>query len=104
MFIIVSFTRVSAEQKKTKIELDQIIDLQLSVDLLRSQLWFFLQFGDELSLNQVELAQAELSVKLAKYRKESTQLGNIQRMNHSLNALLTKEIQLYAEEGKRIKW
>lgn len=99
LFIIVSFIRVSAEQKKTKIELDQIIDLQLSVDLLRSQLWFFLQFGDELSLNQVELAQAELSVKLAKYKKESTQLGNIQRMNHSLNALLTKEIQLYTEEG-----
>ncbi|GLT18312.1 diguanylate cyclase [Vibrio zhanjiangensis] len=95
LFIIISFTRVAAEQRETKGELDQIIDLQLSVDLLRSQLWFFLQFGDELSLSQVELAQTELSNKLAKYKKNNNQLGNIQRMNSSLNALLTKEIQFY---------
>ncbi|MBU2897448.1 diguanylate cyclase domain-containing protein [Vibrio hepatarius] len=99
LFIIVSFSRVAAEQRETKVELDQIIDLQLSVDLLRSQLWFFLQFGDELSLNQVELAQAELATKLAKYKKSHNQLENIQRMNHSLNALLTREIQLYVVEA-----
>ena len=75
--------------------MDQIIDLQLCVDLLRSQLWVFLQFGDESSLNEVELAQAELATKLTAYKQNNSQLGNIQRMNHSLNALLNKEKQVY---------
>ncbi|WP_341663963.1 diguanylate cyclase domain-containing protein [Vibrio sp.] len=102
LFIIVSFTRVAAEQKETKVELDQIIDLQLSVDLLRSQLWFYLQFGDEMSLNQVELAQTDLATKLEKYRKDNDYLGNIQRMNHSLSSLLTKEIRSYTIESDRL--
>ena len=88
LFIIISFAKVAGEQRETKAELDQIIDLQLCVDLLRSQLWVFLQFGDESSLNQVELAQAELATKLTAYKQNNSQLGNIQRMNHSLNALL----------------
>ena len=95
LFIIISFARVAGEQRETKAELDQIIDLQLCVDLLRSQLWVFLQFGDESSLNQVELAQAELATKLTAYKQNNSQLGNIQRMNHSLNALLNKEKQVY---------
>ena len=95
LFIIISFAKVSEEQRKTKAELDQIIDLQLCVDLLRSQLWVFLQFGDEPSLNQVELAQAELATKLTAYKKNNSLLGNIQRMNRSLNALLNKEKQVY---------
>ncbi|NOI57968.1 diguanylate cyclase domain-containing protein [Vibrio coralliilyticus] len=95
LFIIISFAKVAGEQRETKAELDQIIDLQLCVDLLRSQLWVFLQFGDESSLNQVELAQAELATKLTAYKQNNSQLGNIQRMNHSLNALLNKEKQVY---------
>ncbi|NOH73303.1 diguanylate cyclase [Vibrio pectenicida] len=98
LFIIISFVRVAAEQRETKVELDQIIDLQLSVDLLRSQLWFFLQFGDGLSLNQVELAQTDLATKLSEYEKGNNHLGNIQRMNYSLNALLNKEKQVYVHE------
>ncbi|NOH60946.1 diguanylate cyclase [Vibrio sp. RE88] len=95
LFIIISFAKVAGEQRETKAELDQIIDLQLCVDLLRSQLWVFLQFGDESSLNEVELAQAELATKLTAYKQNNSQLGNIQRMNHSLNALLNKEKQVY---------
>ncbi|MCG9677598.1 diguanylate cyclase [Vibrio sp. Isolate24] len=95
LFIIISFAKIAEEQRETKAELDQIIDLQLCVDLLRSQLWVFLQFGDEPSLNQVELAQAELATKLTAYKQNNSLLGNIQRMNRSLNALLNKEKQVY---------
>ncbi|MEF1291125.1 GGDEF domain-containing protein, partial [Vibrio sp. M260118] len=58
LFIVVSFFKINEQQKATKVELDQIIELQLCVDLLRSQLWVFKQFGDGTSLNQVEVAQA----------------------------------------------
>ena len=95
LFIIVSFAKVAQEQRVTKADLDQIIDLQLSVDLLRSQLWVFLQYGDEASLSEVDVAQAELATKLTAYKKNNSQLGNIQRMNQSLNALLNKEKQVY---------
>ncbi|MDN3611943.1 diguanylate cyclase domain-containing protein [Vibrio ostreicida] len=95
LFIIISFSKVAFEQKHTKSDLDQVIDLQLCVDFLRSQLWVFIQFGDEPSLVQVERAQAELDTKLTAYKKNTPQLANIQRMNLGLNALLNKEKQVY---------
>ncbi|EGU48418.1 sensory box/GGDEF family protein, partial [Vibrio tubiashii ATCC 19109] len=95
LFIVVSFFKINEQQKVTKVELDQIIDLQLCVDLLRSQLWVFKQFGDGSSLNQVEVAQAELSTKLTAYKGSNIQLDNLQRMNHSLHTLLIREKQLY---------
>lgn len=99
LFIVVSFFKINEQQKVTKVELDQIIDLQLCVDLLRSQLWVFKQFGDGSSLNQVEVAQAELSTKLTAYKGSNIQLDNIQRMNHSLHTLLIREKELYFAEA-----
>ncbi|KLN63442.1 MULTISPECIES: diguanylate cyclase domain-containing protein [Vibrio] len=95
LFIVVSFFKINEQQKVTKIELDQIIDLQLCVDLLRSQLWVFKQFGDASSLDQVEVAQAELSTKLTVYKASNIQLDNIQRMNHSLHTLLMQEKEFF---------
>ncbi|MEZ8101178.1 diguanylate cyclase domain-containing protein [Vibrio bivalvicida] len=95
LFIVVSFFKINEQQKVTKIELDQIIDLQLCVDLLRSQLWVFKQFGDASSLDQVEVAQAELATKLTVYKASNIQLDNIQRMNHSLHTLLMQEKELF---------
>jgi len=94
LFIVISFSKINSQQNITKLELDQIIDLQLCVDLLRSQLWVFKQFGDEPSLNQVELAQAELDTKLTAYKNSNIQLDNIQRMNSSLHTLIIQEKQL----------
>lgn len=95
LLIVLSFSKISSEQKQTKVELDTIIDLQLRVDLLRSQLWVFLQFGDQPSLKQVEYAQAELATQLTAYREQGAQFDNIQRMNQSLQALLGQEKRLY---------
>lgn len=95
LFIVISFSKINGEQRVTKSELDQIIDLQLCVDLLRSQLWVFKQFGDQPSLTQVEVAHAELDTKLTAYKSSDIQLDNIQRMNHSLHTLLLQEKQIY---------
>lgn len=95
LFIVLSFARVSFEREETKSELDQVVDLQLKVDMLRSQLWVFLQFSDEASLNQVEYAQAELATKLTQYNKSSVLLDNIVRMNQSLDVLLNQEKEVY---------
>ncbi|KGY13266.1 diguanylate cyclase [Vibrio tubiashii] len=95
LFIVVSFFKINEQQKATKVELDQIIELQLCVDLLRSQLWMFKQFGDGTSLNQVEVAQAELATKITAYKGRNLQLENIQRMNRSLHALLSQEKALF---------
>lgn len=95
LFIVVSFTKIHTEHKATKTDLDQVIDLQLSVDLLRSQLWAFMQFRDQASLNQVELVQAELATKMTAYKKTHIQLDNLQRMNGSLINLLGQEKALF---------
>ncbi|NVD07713.1 diguanylate cyclase [Vibrio sp. JPW-9-11-11] len=95
LFIVVSFTKIHAEHKSTKIELDQVIDLQLSVDLLRSQLWAFMQFRDKPSLEQVEMAQAELDTKLTAYKHDDIQLDNLQRMNTGLLNLIEQEKSLF---------
>ena len=104
LLIVASFAKINSEQNQTKSELDTIIDLQLRVDLLRSQLWVFLQFGDQSSLKQVEYAQAEIATQLTAYGEQGARFDNLQRMNQSLQALLTQEKQLYdrdvaSEEG-----
>ncbi|WP_100754183.1 diguanylate cyclase domain-containing protein [Vibrio salilacus] len=95
LFIVVSFIKIHAEHKATKTNLDQVIDLQLSVDLLRSQLWAFMQFRDQPSLNQVEFAQADLATKFTAYKNKHIQLDNLQRMNGSLSNLLGQEKALF---------
>lgn len=95
LFIVISFSKINGEQRLTKSELDQIIELQLSVDLLRSQLWVFKQFSDQPSLNQVEVAHAELDTKLTAFNSSNIQLDNIQHMNRSLHILLLQEKELY---------
>lgn len=97
--IILSFSRVGSERDETKAELDKVVDLQLSVDLLRSQLWVFLQFGDKQSLDQVEYAKEELATKLQQYRQGSNMLDNIIRMNRSLSSILEQEKEVYFDES-----
>lgn len=103
LFIVISFSKIHAEQKLTKFELDQLIELQLCVDLLRSQLWVFKQFGDQPSLHQVEIAHAELDTKLTAYKSSNILFDNIQHMNRSLHILLLQEKELYFDGSGRRK-
>lgn len=95
LFIVISFTKIHTGQQTTKSELNQLIELQLCVDLLRSQLWVFKQFGDQPSLHQVEIAHAELDTKLTAYKGSNILFDNIQHMNRSLHILLLQEKELY---------
>lgn len=99
LFIVVSFSRVSFEREKTKSELDQVVNLQLSVDMLRSQLWVFLQFSDEQSLGHVEHAQVELAEKLTQYKQNNALLENMIRMNQSLKTILNQEKKVYFSDA-----
>ncbi|OXX28632.1 hypothetical protein B9J86_00155, partial [Vibrio sp. V06_P1A73T115] len=46
LLITFSLWGLLKEQEQTKKDLEDIMQIQLSVDLLRSQLWIFLQYSD----------------------------------------------------------
>jgi diguanylate cyclase len=79
------------QQKQAQIDLENIIEIHLSVDQLRSQLWVFLQYSDSQSLNEVFLAQKSLSKKLAAMPHMIANINNMNKMNQSLAILLEKE-------------
>ncbi|WPC72614.1 diguanylate cyclase [Vibrio porteresiae] len=90
-FIIFSLFELWQEQQTTLNELNKITEIQHSVDGLRSQLWVFLQYGDDKSLEQVYLAQKKLAVLLEKTTEVEFKVDNLMKMNGSLAALLVQE-------------
>ncbi|MCG6233807.1 diguanylate cyclase domain-containing protein [Vibrio furnissii] len=94
ILIAYSLWDLSQEQKRTQSELTQIMQIQRSVDMLRSQLWIFLQYDDANSLDQVYIAQQNLSAKLSKNPEFENNIQNLARMNGSLAALLRQEREL----------
>ncbi|MDN3683048.1 GGDEF domain-containing protein [Vibrio tapetis subsp. quintayensis] len=93
--IMVSSYNTFSEQTKTDQELEQLIHLQLSVDLLRSQLWLLLQSdGDFRNFEHVAEAQLQLTDEISEYQFRGVKLENIKRMNGSLSSLLTQEKRL----------
>lgn len=101
VLIAVSLDNLHQEQDNTHEELKQIMRIQRSVDMLRSQLWIFLQYDDANSLEQVYIAQQNLAQKLASQSGLSTNINNLTRMNDSLAALLEKERALGLSEQHR---
>lgn len=91
VLIAYSLWNLSQEQKKTQYTLTQIMRVQRSVDMLRSQLWIFLQYDDVRSLEQVYIAQQNLSAKLIHNPESEVNIQNLARMNSSLAVLLRQE-------------
>ncbi|OEF03866.1 diguanylate cyclase domain-containing protein [Vibrio genomosp. F10] len=77
-------------------QMKTILEIQLRVDMLRSQLWVFLQRGDQESLEEVYIAQQNLAKNLSQQMDFPASIGNLKRMNHSLAVLLRQEINLYS--------
>ncbi|WGW01655.1 diguanylate cyclase [Vibrio sp. YMD68] len=77
-------------------QLKTILEIQLRVDMLRSQLWVFLQHGDQESLEEVYIAQQNLAKNLSQKMDFPASINNLKRMNHSLAVLLRQEINLYS--------
>lgn len=98
IFVVISFAEIGRDQSRTQRELDQVVDLQLCVDLLRSQLWVYTQFDDQQSLTEVEFAHADLTTKLTQYGAFHNRFDNIQNMNRSLRFLLDQEKEVYFRE------
>ncbi|CCN50047.1 putative GGDEF family protein [Vibrio nigripulchritudo MADA3029] len=98
--IAASMYRIFQEQTRTEHELNQLVRIQLGVDLLRSQLWLFMQYKDSLSLNQVELAQKELDERLTDFEFRYGHTTNLQKMNQSLASLIQKEQQLKPSQNE----
>ncbi|WP_136486582.1 diguanylate cyclase [Vibrio sp. H11] len=101
VLIAVSLDNLHQEQDNTHEELKQIMRIQRSVDMLRSQLWIFLQYDDVNSLEQVYIAQQNLARKLASQSDLTININNLTRMNDSLAALLEKERALGLSLGKQ---
>lgn len=98
VLIAYSLNRLHQQQDQTQLELTQIMQIQRSVDMLRSQLWIFLQYDDANSLDQVYIAQQNLSRKLDNQSELTKKLQNLSRMNNSLAALLEQERSLGLKE------
>lgn len=99
LFVLIasSLSRLYDTQKSTQSQLERLVQLQVSVDQLRSQLWVFLQYSDLESLKQIDGAQKQLEAKLTnalkneKWREDSANIANLKRMNQSLYNLVTQE-------------
>ncbi|MCK6261794.1 diguanylate cyclase [Vibrio sp. ZSDE26] len=93
--VTASLWNLKREQQLNNYRLERIILIQSKVDLLRSQLWVFLQYADKNSLEEVYIAQQSLSTSLNTQFKSLSYIKNLQQMNQSLAVLLLKERSLY---------
>ncbi|SDH11240.1 diguanylate cyclase (GGDEF) domain-containing protein [Vibrio xiamenensis] len=89
--IVISVWNTAREQERVHQELTSLMEIELGIDLIRSQLWVFLQYEDFDSLEQVDRAQRNLTETLHLFTGEAKQLNNIFRMNQSLASLLQHE-------------
>ncbi len=81
-------------QTFTQKNLQALIQIQLSVEQLRGQLWVFLQYDDPDSLEQVYIAQSNLAEKIDQYHEEIADLAVLQKMNQNLSMLISQERSL----------
>ncbi|KUI98015.1 GGDEF domain-containing protein [Vibrio sp. MEBiC08052] len=89
--IIFSLWSLAKEQAQTRNNLESIMQIQLSIDSLRSQLWGFLQYEDTDMLKQVSVAQQRLSEKLDQFAYSDRHTRNMIRMNENLSILIAQE-------------
>ena len=97
-FIVFSLFELWQQQQQTLSEVNKITEIQHSVDGLRSQLWVFLQYNDEKSLEQVSLAQKKLAVLLQNTTNVEFRVSNLIKMNSNLAALLVQERALAEQD------
>ncbi|QMV16566.1 GGDEF domain-containing protein [Vibrio spartinae] len=91
--IIFSLWSLAQDQAQTRNNLESIMQIQLSIDSLRSQLWGFLQYEDTDMLKQVSVAQRKLSEKLEQFAYSDRYTRNMIRMNEHLSVLVAQEIK-----------
>ncbi len=91
MSIAMSVVSTFREQTRVQNELTSLMEIELAIDLIRSQLWVFLQYEDQNALQQVDNARNNLNRTLEQFAGNQNDLTNIFRMNKSLAGLLAHE-------------
>ena len=83
-------------QQKIYKQLNHSMQIQLSIDSLRSQLWIYEEYSDQLSLSELNTRQANLAVELSKniqwHKKQQQVLDNLNRLNANIRALFNTQI------------
>ncbi|SJN52734.1 Cyclic di-GMP phosphodiesterase Gmr [Vibrio ruber DSM 16370] len=100
--IVFSLWSLAKEQQQTRNNLESIMQIQLSIDSLRSQLWGFLQYEDADMLKQVSAAQQRLSEKLDQFAYSDRHTRNMIRMNENLSVLIAQESK-YGQAAMRME-
>ena len=101
-FIAFSIGNLWYEQNTTFVELHRITEIQRDVDGLRSQLWVFLQYDDQKSLEQVYKAQKKLDATLKSPVDVTFRVDKLIKMNNSLATLLTQERTMVARDKRLV--
>ncbi|MFD2015693.1 hypothetical protein ACFSJQ_07690 [Vibrio olivae] len=92
--ILLSIGVTYKEQGRIHNELNSLMKIELDIDLMRSQLWVFLQHQDEAAFKHIYQAQRNLDNSLNNFIGDSRYLANVKQMNQSLLGLLEHERQL----------
>ena len=92
--ILLSLGVTYKEQGLIHNELNSLMKIELDIDLMRSQLWVFLQHQDEAAFKHIYQAQRNLDNSLNNFIGDSRYLANVKQMNQSLLGLLEHERQL----------
>ena len=84
-------------QQKIYKQLNHSMQIQLSIDSLRSQLWLYEEYSDQLSLSELNIRQADLAVQLSKdiqwHTKQRRVLDNLNRLNANIRVLFNTQMQ-----------
>lgn len=94
ILIISSIWGLFQHQQKIQNEMDALVEVQLSIDQLRSQLWVFLQYDDADSLEQVYIAQTNLAQRLSEAQPVISEVVVLKKMNDNLSQLIVQERKL----------
>ncbi|QYJ84634.1 diguanylate cyclase [Shewanella mesophila] len=91
--IFVAFMSLKSIQQQSLTTSNYIIELEESIDVLRSRLWILQEFQDQDALNQTQIALFSLQKKLAANDAFSPNakllMLNLRRVTNNLNALLS---------------
>ena len=84
-------------QQKIYKQLNHSMQIQLSIDSLRSQLWLYEEYSDQLSLSELNIRQADLAVQLSKdiqwHTKQRRVLDNLNRLNANIRVLFNTQME-----------
>ncbi|MCE2570600.1 diguanylate cyclase [Motilimonas eburnea] len=96
LVMMVSLFRLHSHQVAANVELAHIMKIQLNLDLLRSHIWQYHQYDDDIALVQAQETQMMLSELLNNSTilpsSSLTEIVNLQRMNITMGTLLKMQI------------